>query len=303
MSNVNSRIFIPLYNVNLLVVQLIHNGLYTESPMAYTGTNRVYAFFSSANSNLGTHTSLTGYGFNLHNAIVNLRYLQLKETLQKVWMSTGQSNLWALGAVLYFNNNCLDTIVYYIFLSRNLLCWRHNSLSFAQIYKNISVFYSLNNAGYNLILSLRELAVNHASLSFANTLYNYLLGILGCNTAKVSRSNLYLQSIPYLIIWRNLAGHSQGNFLNSILNLINYGFNGIYMIAAGNAIQINSYILCGIKISLVGCHQGILNSIKDNLRVDTLFQAQLLECCHKSAIFIFCSLYFFCSGSHYLLTS
>jgi len=72
-ADIDSRVRIPLDDVDFFVMQLTHDCLDTDTPLPDTSANRVNALLSSRNCYFGTLTRLTGNRTDLDNAMVDLR--------------------------------------------------------------------------------------------------------------------------------------------------------------------------------------------------------------------------------------
>ena len=68
----------PLNNVNLFAMELIHNVLNTNASQAHTGANGINAVLYCKDSNLAPRTRLSCDVLYLDGAVIYLRNLHLK---------------------------------------------------------------------------------------------------------------------------------------------------------------------------------------------------------------------------------
>ena len=91
--NIDRRVGIPLDDVDLFVVQLIDDALYARAALADACTDRIDLHVRRMYSNLGAEARFARDGFDLHDAGLNLRHFQLKESLDEAGMRATDQNL------------------------------------------------------------------------------------------------------------------------------------------------------------------------------------------------------------------
>ena len=164
---------------------------------------------------------LTGDGLNLHDAALNLRNLQLKQTLDQPRMDAGYADLrtvlcartsqTAVGNDLQHID--LETLARRIDVRRHLLSRLQNTFRLAQLNVDILRFRinAVDNRSQDFVFLLDEVIIDLASLGFTNLLHDHLLRSLCGDAAEVIRRHLDLDDIILLIARLNLLGILDGN--------------------------------------------------------------------------------------------
>ena len=221
---------------------------------------------------------------------MNLRNLQLKQSLQKTWMCTGNHNLRSLASILDLQDISLETVIYAIVVITHLLVWSKNSFRPAKININILILNTVYNTCNNVIFPVLISAIYISTLSLSNTLDNGLLSCLSCNTAEILSLDLDAYQVSDLIISIDFLSLGQGNLRSRLSHLFicNYCLYRINMILTCLPVKGNIYILIRTVITLISSLKRFLNGIKQKLNRNFLYYCQFLYCLQEILALVLC---------------
>ena len=181
----NSRIFIPLNDVNLFSPEFFYHTAHADTILSYTGSNWIYIRIVAVHCDLGAGTCLTGYIFDLNHTALDLCHFGLEQSFYQFRMSTGNKDLRSPGRVFYFCNIYFDSLMWFKFFTFHLLLRSKNGINLAQIDIVIAIAVTLNHTGYNIFLFCLVKIKQDFSFFFPDLLNNNLFCFLSCNTTKV----------------------------------------------------------------------------------------------------------------------
>ena len=193
-------------------------------------------------------------------------------------MSTGNHDLRTFISTLYFDDISFHTVMCLIVFAGDLLISSQHSFNFAQIDVNISVFNTLYHTGNDVLGTALETFIYLSTLCFTDTLHNNLFCILGSDTAKIFRSNLCFHNIAHFVTTINSLSLCQRHIIAFLRFAFYNGTLSIHMDFTGYFIHIHSNILIRTKIFFISSNQSFFNSLEQELRVNSFFLSQFLNC-------------------------
>ena len=107
------------------------------------------------------------------------------------------------GCFFYIKNKNSDSVARFVVLARNLFFLRHNSISFTNIYNNITIFNTLDYTGSKSSFLFQKLIKYKVSFSFPYSLCDNLFCSLCSDTSELFRSNFNFNFIADFDIFIN----------------------------------------------------------------------------------------------------
>ena len=214
---------------------------------------------------------------------------QLKQALDQAGMCSGNNDLGALADVADFNDIDLNAVALAEdFAADHFLC-AQQSLGLVSGTGDLDAGVAIacidtcDGRCEDLVLLGSKLFYDHAALSFADTLDDDLLCGLGSDTAEVCDLDLDADLIAQLRICGILHSVLDGDLAGGVIVVLNDGLYGVHGNGAGVLVDVDEQVIqsgalgCGLVHGLVGCCQGLRNSVEHISLLDALFLLQVLK--------------------------
>src|SRR5690606_5828983 len=190
----------------LLALELLHHRLHPGAPRADAGAYRIHVGLVGPNGDLGAVSGFPGYGFNLHDAVVDLGHFQLKQALEQPGVGAGNHHLGAFGRLADLGDVHLDTGARLVGLARHLLAGHQHRLDAAQVDDDVAMILALHDAGDDVADAVGVLLIAEGALGLADALPHHLLGGLRGDAAEIPRRNLDLDHVVELVVGVDALG-------------------------------------------------------------------------------------------------
>jgi len=154
--------------------------------------------------NFGAEARLARDGLDLHDAGLNLRHFQLKESLDEAGMRAADQNLRSFAVLTHFEHIDLDAVVVLIGFAGNHLVRGQDTVRFAELDIDVALLHALHDRREHFVLFFDVFFVDHAALRLADALHDNLLGCLRRNTRKLFGFDFFFQHIAYFVEHVNL---------------------------------------------------------------------------------------------------
>src|SRR4030095_2701855 len=213
-----------------------------------------------------------------HNgAIVDLGDFHLKQANQDLRIGSRQYYLGALGYLQNFDYHGADALPLLVSFRPRLFAQGEQRFGFSDIDDYIRPLESLHYSIHHLADLLRVLAVDILTLRLTNLLENHLLGGLGCDTAEHIHRLGHLDGVVEFQALVNLFRFFERYFQALILHLLHDTLHRKNLDHPGLSIKPRINIFVGLVIFSRRRHHRIFQSRNDDLGIDVLFLADLLD--------------------------
>src|SRR5690606_9214184 len=204
----------PLDDVDLLALQLVHDGLHTLATHADAGADGVDRAVLGDDGDLGARARITGHGLDLDDAVVDLRDLHGEQLRHELRPRARQKDLRPALLPAYIVYIGTHAVAVTDVLARDHFVAADDALGAAQVDDDIAVLDALGRTVDDLadaILVLVELAL---TLRLAHLLHDDLLGVLCGDAPEIERrqrlgneiADLGFRIAPPGVLKRNLGG-------------------------------------------------------------------------------------------------
>ena len=225
---------------------------------AYTCAQRINVGICRIHGYLAAGASLAGNGFYLHDALLYLRHLYLKQSLYQHGMGTRHRYLRPLERAAHIHHIHLYALIELIFFARYLLLGRKHALGFAQLYIYKIVFYSVHKGSKQLVLLVCIFAVYLPLLRLTQTLRYYLPRRLCAYTPEILGGILYLDAVAYLIAGIYLLCLLKGQLGIQIVEPLHYGLYEEYLHISRFAVHSGDYFpVIAFRLFIGGNHSQL----------------------------------------------
>ena len=170
-----------------------------------------------------------------------------------------------------------QTIAEIVSFQARLLALGHAGFGAAQIDDYIGAFKALDDAIDQLADAPVIFVEDGVALGLAHLLHDDLLGGLRGDAAQDGSRLGNEQFAADGHVGIDLAGFGKGHFFLGIGDLVDHGANRIHVDLTGFGIELGAQIFVGLVILPRGDHHGVFNSRHDDLGLDMLFPADLLN--------------------------
>ena len=271
---------LPGNHVNLLSLQFVDNALDAVAPQADAGAYRVNPFLGGVDGNLAAKSGVPRDALDFHRTVIDLRHLNLEETLQHIPVAARDQDLRPLGPVSDVKDEYLNALSLLVPFGGYLFVQGHYGLGTAHIQDygaiGLQLFY---DAGNNVLPVLQEFFVQKFPFRLPEPLQNDLLGGLGRDAAGVVGQGFGRRDfVPQFYIPLDDRGILQGYFPGGVLYVLNHCFEGKDADVAGIRVKGDGDILTGGGVILFeGRRQGHLNGLEHLLLGQMALGGQLCQ--------------------------
>src|SRR6478735_2879969 len=194
------RVVGPVDDVDLLAVQLAHDGTHPRAHRADARALGVQARNGGVHRDLGAVTGLAGQRLDLDAAVGDLGHLEREELLDQVGVGARQADLRAAHAALDRDDEAAQPLAVHVLLTGNLLGQRQDALDRAEVDGHVSrVGALLDDAGDDVALAALEVAEDRVVLDVPQPLHDHLSCRGGRNPAEAGRGVVELGT--RLAVW------------------------------------------------------------------------------------------------------
>ncbi len=213
----------PFDDVDLLVLELLHDAVHAAAARADAGADRVHVRVHGVNGDLGAAAGFPGDGLDLHDARGDLRHFHFKQALDQARMAAGHPDLGGRAGMAgrrHLQDVHLEVVALVVFLARHKVAGLHDALGAAQLQQDGAGVGLQNDTGQDLVFLVAHLVVDAAVLRLAQALHDDLLGGHGRHAAKVGRGHVDFHDVVRLAVRGDFPGLLQGDLVGLVLNLL-----------------------------------------------------------------------------------
>ncbi len=163
-------------------------------------------------------------------------------------------------------------------LETRLFALGHARFGAAHVDDYVGAFDALDNAVHKLADARVIFVVDGVALGFAHLLQDHLLGRLRGDAAEDFRRLILENFAAGLDAGLLLAGVGEGDFAQRIGDFIHYCAYGKNIHVAGFGVEFRAEIFLGLVIFAGSDNHSIFDGRDDNIGLDVLFAADLLDC-------------------------
>ena len=272
-------------DVDLLAAQFADDGLHAHAFHSHTCAYSIYVLIFGHDCDLGSLACLSRNGADHDGAVVNLRNFRLKQMLHKLRHSARNNYPGPLRGALHPSDHHPYTFTHRERLKPRLLLAGHASLRLPDVEDHVGTFDTLHRSVYDLSHTADVLVVNRVTFGFSHLLKNDLFCQLGCYAPENPLGNFWNLEFPTkLNIGVNFASVFQGHLQLRVFHLfrvLDHGFDRESTDLSRLLVQFGAQILLRLVVFARGDHDCVLHRADYNLRIDTLFPAQGVDCVVK----------------------
>ena len=204
-------------------------------------------------------------------------------------MGSGNNDLGALADVADFDNIDLDAVALAEDFAADHFLGTQQGLGLVSGAGDLDAGVAVacidtgDGGGEDLVLLGGKLLNDHAALGLADTLDNDLLCGLGSDAAEISNLDLDADLVAQLGIGRIFHRVFDGDLAGGVIVVFHDGLNSVHGNGAGVLVDVDEQIVQssalggGLVHSLIGCCQGLRNSVEHISLLDALFLLQVLK--------------------------
>src|SRR6266516_912011 len=197
------RVWGPRHDVDALAVQLVHDRLHARAFEAHARAHRVDGVVPGRDGDLGPAPRLAGGGADFHDALLDLRHLELEERLHKQRVGARQDQARALGRLLDALQHRADRVALMEVLAVILLAVGDDRLGFTEFrehHDDLPALDLLHLARKQLAHLVGELLADAGTLALTDALDDALLRGLHRRAAERFERHLLFQHVAHLEI-------------------------------------------------------------------------------------------------------
>src|SRR4029077_17678666 len=188
----------PRDDVDLLALQLLHDGLHAAAAHADAGADRIDGAVVAQHGDLGAAAGVAGHRLDLDDVVVDLRHFLHEQLGHELRMAARQEDLRAARLLAHVEDVGAHAVVHAQGFARDRLVAADHAFGALQVDGDVAVVDALHHARHDLADAILELLVLPLALALAHALRDDLLGGLGGDAAEVDRRQLIGQIVADL---------------------------------------------------------------------------------------------------------
>ena len=271
------------HDVDLLTVQLLHNGVHALAAGAYAGADGIHVFIGGINSHLRAAAGLAGDGADLHRAVENFRHFQLKQALDQPRVRAGNEHLRAAAAAAHFHQIHLQHLPLVVFLAHHLLAQREHSVggvgAGAQTHGGVAgaLVNAQHGAGEDLVLLGVKLVIDHAVLGLPQPLNDDLLAVAGGDAAEVHVLHGEAHGVAHMVLGGDGLGLLGGDFGGGVLHLLHHGLLHKHLQVVLFLVHVHHHVFHVLVVALIGGGESLHDLFQHKILGDAPLLLQQLQ--------------------------
>ena len=271
------RLLVVLNDVNLFPVQLPDNGLHPHSLHADASAHAIHVPVLGKDGDLGPLARFARRGADHHRSVVDLRNLHLEQAGDQERYGPRDNDLGSLGGLLHLENAHADALPDLEAFELGLFPPGQPPFRFAEVHDQVRPLQALDDAVHHLADPAAVFVVNGLPFRLPDLLEDHLLGGLSGDAAehlgRLGDADLGIQCGLRV----DLEGPVQADLSQGVDNRVHHFFQRVDLDLSGFPIERGPQLLTRLVI-LAGSHQhGIFDRADNDLRLDALFPAQLVD--------------------------
>ena len=211
------------------------------------------------------------------SAVVDLRDLHLEEAQEDLRVGARQDHLRALCHRKHLDDHGPDPLPLLVGLGAGLFAQRQESLRFPDVHDDVRALVSLHDAVDHLADLLRVLVVDVLALRLADLLQDDLLRGLGRDAPENVGRLRQLHRVVELERLVDGLRLLERDLQRRVLHGLDHALDGEDLDQAGLGIEAGVDILVGLVVLAGSGHHRVFQGGHDDLGVDVLFLADLLD--------------------------
>src|SRR5688500_178369 len=274
------RLLIPLDDVDLLAAELVDDRLHPEAALPDARAARVDAGLARADRDLGARSGLARDTDDLHLAVVDLRHLELEQTLDQVLVRAADHDLWPAQRAADLDDHDLAVLADEVALVRRLVGARQDRLGLAELHDRGARLEPADLTVDDVALAVGVLREHLLALGLAQGLLDHLLRGLRADAPEGRRGLFERNDVAKLDVGLDPLGSVQLDLELGVLDLFGDGLQEVDLERARGDVDLDVDVLFGA----VGALKSSGDDVADDLFGEPLLGGELCKAGHEFSV-------------------
>src|SRR4029077_9747215 len=260
----------PRDDVDLLALQLLHDGLHAADAHADAGADRVDRAVVAQHGDLGAAAGIAGDRLDLDDVVVDFRHFLHEQLGHELRMAARQEDLRAARLLAHVEDVGAYPVVHPQRLAGDGFVAADHAFGALQVDGDVAVVDPLDDARHDLADAVLEFLVLPLALAFAHALGDDLLGGLGGDAAEIDRRQLIGQEVADLRLGIAALRFDQRHLGVLVLDRVGHLHVAQELDLARLAVDLGADVVLQPILGAAGLLDGLLHRLEHFLALDAL---------------------------------